>query len=339
MKFDKSKIRENLYYEFKLGRTAAKAHRNLRVAFKGQVPSERTCERWFTKFRLGETCLKDQPRVGRPVEFDFGALLDLVKSDPRLTTREMASMLGRCQKSVSLHLAKLGYVQKVGSWIPRQLTDDQKSKRVQACANLLSLKSDHEWIKQIVTGDEKWVLYVNHTRKRQWLPADREAQPEPKGDLHPKKVMLSIFWDYKGILWFDLLPSGKTITAEVYSRQLQNLADRHRELRPQRSKVYFLHDNARPHTAKLTQQKLKNLNFEILNHAPYSPDLAPSDYHLFRSLSNFLREKKFDDFNHLKSQIETFFDSKSQDFYAQGILKLPERWRKVIELGGDYLTD
>jgi len=45
--------------------------------------------------------------------------------------------------------------------------------------------------------------------------------------------------------------------------------------------VFFLHDNAPAHRALATQKKLAYLGFQCLDHLPYSPDLAPSDYHLF----------------------------------------------------------
>ena len=53
-------------------------------------------------------------------------------------------------------------------------------------------------------------------------------------------------------------------------------------------------------------------------HPAYSPDLAPTDYHLFRSLSNHLREKKFDDESSLKMDLADFFSQKSKDFYERG---------------------
>ncbi len=70
----------------------------------------------------------------------------------------------------------------------------------------------------------------------------------------------------------------------------------------------------------------------------YSPDLAPTDYHLFHSLSNHLREKKFNNENDLKMDLVNFFDQKSQDFYERGILSLPERWRQVIDSNGAYIV-
>ncbi len=71
----------------------------------------------------------------------------------------------------------------------------------------------------------------------------------------------------------------------------------------------------------------------------YSPDLAPTDYHLFRSLSNYLKEKKFDDENDLEMDLLNFFGQKSQDFYEPGILSLPERWRQVIDGNGAYIVE
>ena len=50
------------------------------------------------------------------------------------------------------------------------------------------------------------------------------------------------------------------------------------------SGVLFLHDNAPNHRALATQKKLAYLEFQHLDHTPYSPDLAPSDYHLFPGL-------------------------------------------------------
>jgi transposase len=45
--------------------------------------------------------------------------------------------------------------------------------------------------------------------------------------------------------------------------------------------IVFLHDNARPHTAQRTASLLQEFSWEVFNHPPYNPDLAPSDFHLF----------------------------------------------------------
>jgi histone-lysine N-methyltransferase SETMAR len=102
---------------------------------------------------------------------------------------------------------------------------------------------------------------------------------------------------------------------------------------------YFLYDNARLHIAKSTREKLSKLGWVTVPHPPYSPDLDPTDYHLFCSLSNYLREKKFDDAKDLKMDLDNFFGQKSQDFYGRGILSLPERWRQVIDNSGTYIIE
>ncbi|CAK1589814.1 unnamed protein product [Parnassius mnemosyne] len=55
-----------------------------------------------------------------------------------------------------------------------------------------------------------------------------------------------------------------------------------------RKGVVFHHDNARLYTSLATQRKLKELSWEVLIHPPYSPDLAPSEFYMFRSLQNSL---------------------------------------------------
>jgi histone-lysine N-methyltransferase SETMAR len=45
--------------------------------------------------------------------------------------------------------------------------------------------------------------------------------------------------------------------------------------------VVMLHDNACPHTAAHTAETLREPKFDVMTHPPYSPDLAPCDYHMF----------------------------------------------------------
>ena len=61
---------------------------------------------------------------------------------------------------------------------------------------------------------------------------------------------------------------------------------------------------------------------------PYSPDLAPSDYYLFRFMQNSLNGKTFNDDEAVKFHSVQFVADKDQKFYERGIAKLPERWQK-----------
>jgi len=101
----------------------------------------------------------------------------------------------------------------------------------------------------------------------------------------------------------------------------------------------LLHDNATPHTARKTKQKLASLGWTILPHPPYSPDLAPSDFKLFRSLGNALRDQVFDAEEDVRMFIDEFFMSRTSGFFVRGFTCLTERWDEVIELEGEYLLD
>ena len=153
------------------------------------------------------------------------------------------------------------------------------------------------------------------------------------------KQMLSVWWDFQGVVYFELLPLNTTVNATLYCSQLENFRRALLNKRPGHGKVRLLVDNAKPHTAKATREKLEKVRWEVLAHPPYSPDLAPSDYHLFRAPSNHLRGKKFEKEDHLKKDIETFFASKSPDFYENGLNDLPRRWEAVVDNDGEYLVD
>ena len=103
--------------------------------------------------------------------------------------------------------------------------------------------------------------------------------------------------------------------------------------------LIFHQDNVRPHRYLVTRKKLLELGWEVMPHPPYSPRLASSDYHLFRSLQNHLNEKTFDSNKAVKNELIQFFASKNQTLYESEIMKLTEKWQKVIEKNGQYIIE
>ncbi|CAF1310192.1 unnamed protein product [Adineta ricciae] len=108
------------------------------------------------------------------------------------------------------------------------------------------------------------------------------------------------FTGIKGVVHWELLPNGYTITTDPYCQQLDRVAEK---LKGNQDRVYFLHGNATPHIAKSTRENLLKLGWITVPHPPYSPDLASTDYHLFRSLSNDLRDKQFKDESDVKTEL------------------------------------
>ncbi|GFX10742.1 histone-lysine N-methyltransferase SETMAR [Trichonephila clavipes] len=132
-------------------------------------------------------------------------------------------------------------------------------------------------------------------------------------------------------LWNEeLLSHDQTLNSKLYCHQLDRLKlgiDQKRPELANRRGVVFHHDNARPHTFVVTHQNLWELSRGVLMHPPYSPDLAPSDYHLFLALQNFLSDKKLGSREDCKNRFLDVFSNKSQDFYERGIMKLILKWQ------------
>ena len=82
----------------------------------------------------------------------------------------------------------------------------------------------------------------------------------------------------------------------------------------------------------MTGQKLLQLGRQVLIHPPYSPDIATSDVHLFRSLQNSLNRKHFNSLEDCKRySLEQFFVQNDIKFWEDEIMKLSEKWQKVLE--------
>jgi hypothetical protein len=102
------------------------------------------------------------------------------------------------------------------------------------------------------------------------------------------------------------------------------------------SSVVLLHDNAHPHTAACTRALPQHFKGELFDHTPYSPDIAPSDYHLFTYLKNWLQSRRFNNNEKLMEGVETWLSSQVADFFDTGIQKLIP-WYKCLSSGGDYV--
>ena len=138
-----------------------------------------------------------------------------------------------------------------------------------------------------------------------------------------RKVLASVFWDAKGILLVDYLQTGKTINSEYYCNLLDQLDAKIREKRPglQKKKIHFHQDNAPAHTAQKTITKITELKYELLQHSPYSPDLAPSDFWLFPHLKKFLRGKHFSSNEEVIAVLEEYFAVLAESHFHDGINK------------------
>jgi histone-lysine N-methyltransferase SETMAR len=122
----------------------------------------------------------------------------------------------------------------------------------------------------------------------------------------------------------SLSSKGQTINAEYYSSLLELLKDilEGKDRGKFTKGVLFLHDSTPAHRALTTRNKLDYLGFQILDHTPHSPDLAPSDYHLFPGLIKQLTGRQFSSETEVIATAETWLDGQPSDFFLSGLHKL-----------------
>lgn len=339
MNITKLQIRERLLHEFQLGHSAAEAKRNICKAVGYKALKQTCAKKWFQRFRNGDSSIEDKSRTGRPIEVSRGAVLEAINNDPTLTTRILSADFGCSHMAISKILHAAGFKVRHGKWVPHDLTISQKMKRFDAAKELLHRHQNQPFLHRLVTCDEKWILLDNRRCSNQWLRPNQKPIRTPKPKLYQAKVMLCVWWFTGGVIHWELVEQDRSINSEVYSKQLEQV---HVKLRQNslrklfRSGVILQQDNARPHVALRTLEKIKELGWERLIHPAYSPDASPSDYYLFRSLQHSLSGKRFANINEIKMHLSAYFDSKPTEFYRQGIEKLPLIWQKIIDSNGDY---
>ena len=110
-----------------------------------------------------------------------------------------------------------------------------------------------------------------------------------------KKVMVTVWCSAAHLIHYSFLNPDKTIAAEKYAQQFYEM---HRKLQclqmalVNRKGPVLLRDSAWLHVTQPMLQKLNELEYEVLPHPPYSPDLLPSNS-CFKHIDNFLQGKRF----------------------------------------------
>lgn len=143
-----------------------------------------------------------------------------------------------------------------------------------------------------------------------------------------------MFWDSKRPILAHNMEKGTTVTSVNYCDMLRN------EVTPAvctkwtgrlSESIASLHENARPLMAHLTINTIQKLNWEVLKHPAHSPDLAPSNFHLFELLKNTLRGRRFADDNEAKRAVHEWLCNRPKNFFPSGIKKLADcsaKWKE-----------
>jgi histone-lysine N-methyltransferase SETMAR len=346
---DNLEIRAVVKYLVKKGMQARQIHDDMLLTLDDSAPSYSTVKKWVALFKFGRTSIEDDHRSGRPREGvtseNVEKVQQLVMKDRRLTVRQISEELDISKSTVDRILREDLEMTKVAArWVPKLLTADQKVvRRNMSRDNLRLFDSDpDDFVERFVTVDETWAHHYTPESKQQSMQWKHVGSPTPrKAKAVPSagKVMVTVFWDAEGILMLDYLRKGQTITGTYYAKLLTRLRDALKVKRRGKLSrgVLFHQDNASSHTSSVAMATIQECGFELLPHPPYSPDLAPSDYHLFPELKSKLSGVHFETDDDVIGAVEEVFGSMDKTFYLVGIQALRHRWDKCVNLKGDYV--
>ncbi|GBP55459.1 Mariner Mos1 transposase [Eumeta japonica] len=245
----------------------AEAHRILAETYRDNALLNTTCRDWFRRFKNNDFELEDKERSGAQKKFEDEKLEELLDQDRCQTLTELGKTLQVNESTVSKHLKVLGMIQKQGHWVPYELKLRDMERRFLTCELLLQRQKRKGFSHRIVTGDEKWIHYDNPKRRKSW--------GKPGHDQYRLQNQISMVRSFSV---FGKRPLYK-----------------HRH-----DKVILLHDNTWPHVAKPVKNYLETLQWEVLPHPPYLPDIAPTDFRLFRSMADGLADQRFHSYEEAK---------------------------------------
>ena len=247
----------------------------------------------MAQFKRGVPCPRRPKTVTTPEIID--QTHELILEDRRISTKSVAEQLGISRERVGSIIHEDLDMRKLSAkWVPKCLNADQKLQLCQSSEQRLEFfRPDPNDFLSSTIGDHGRNLVISlwpgvKQRSMEWWHSGSPHPTKFRVQKSAGKFLASIFWDKDGFLFIDYIPKGPTINAEYYWSLLVQLNDNLEEKRRGNftNGVLFLHDNAPAHRALVTQKKLAYLGFQCLDHPPYSPDLAPLDYHLFPGLKN-----------------------------------------------------
>ena len=333
------------------GVTPIEIHRQLKETCGDSVMDVSKVRSWVRLFKEGRTSCANEKKQPRPRTSRSADIVErvekLVLEDRRMTVEQIASRVGISVGSAHTILHVDLKMKKVSSrWVPRMLTDEHKAARVACCQAMLTRDDgmNGTFFSSVVTMDETWMPFFNPETKRQSAQWKHSDSPPPKKfrvSASAEKMMVAIFWDSDGVILTHCVPQGTTVTGASYEEVLRTkFLPALQQKRPEKTRngrVLFHQDNAPAHRANVTQQFLRDNNIEVVPHAPYSPDLAPSDFWLFPTMKDPLRGRRFPSRAAIASAIFQWSKHTPKEDFAAAMESWRRRCEKCVRLQGDYV--
>jgi hypothetical protein len=155
-----------------------------------------------------------------------------------------------------------------------------------------------------------------------------------------KKTSVSAYFSRCGFVSAEFLPIWEEDNSQFFTETvLPSTEKKHVECRPKLQTIaaHFHVDNAKPHTSKMSKEKIEELGFILMPQPPYSPDLTPYDFFLFGHLEQHLEGKRFTREDKVIPAVTRVFDKIPLQTFQNVMDDWQHRLRKCIQPGGEYL--
>lgn len=330
------------------GFSAAETLRMLQKAFGEDCMSQNRAFSWHREFKEGRTDVNDLARSGRPPTSSNDENTDAVKNfvleNHSIGIREISALLDISFGSAEHILVDiLGMKRVAARLVPKELNFLQKQRRIDVSKEMIfNAESDPTFMERIITGDETWVYEYDMPTTQQsseWRAKNEPKPKKPRQSRSKVKVLLTVFFDYHGVVHSEFLPAGQTVNKEYYLSVMKRLREAIRRKRPElwRNNSWILHhDNAPSHTALIICDFLAKNSTTVINQAPYSPDMAPCDFFLFPKLKIPLRGRRFDTIEAIKKNSLEELKAIPSAAYKKCMSDWIKRWHICIASNGEY---
>ena len=154
--------------------------------------------------------MRNEERGKPPKKFEDNELQALLDEDDAQTQQQLADQLNVTREAVSICLKSMG------KWVPYELNERQQENRKITCEMLLARYKRKSFLHRIVTGDEKWIYFENAKRKRSWVTPGEPSTSTARPNRYGRKTMLCVWWDQKGVIYYELLKPGETVNIKRY---------------------------------------------------------------------------------------------------------------------------
>ena len=267
-----------------------------------------------------------------------------VEEDRRVSIEDLAGAHGVSHGTIFNILSDdLGLVKKSARWVPKLLSAEQKLERVRISTSFIAAvrRRSLAMLDQIVTMDETLVSYhtpLTKKQSKQWIPKGQPGPIKAKVQASRTKQMVLAFFDSKGLIYSNIVPRGVTVNAAYIVKALASFMKNLKQKRPYMAAGdwWFHWDNAPVHTAATVKNWLAARGVQMLEHPPYSPDLAPADFFLFPKLKMELAGRHLS-----KDDFKTTWDGVSRTVAAEDFAAAFRRWyercQKCVDIGGGYV--